>query len=82
MKDPYPKTLPGDPIVYYPFSGAPQPNYYRERCAGCGGTVTRVDSYYQFMLCDKCSPEEVGQALAEHAMGLDEPSAFSDWHLF
>lgn len=63
-KNLYPKTGPTEPIRYYPNTVKLAKHY--GRCSGCGGVPTRVDSYYQFELCDKCTAEEVAEGIAEH----------------
>lgn len=65
-KNLYPKTQPGEPIKYYP--NTVKLAQHHGRCAGCGGKPTRVDSYYNFELCDKCDADSVGTAIAEHVM--------------
>jgi hypothetical protein len=69
-KNLYPQTGATEPIVYYPRTV--KLASHNGRCAGCGGIPTRVDSYYHFELCNECSADEVGQAIAEHV--FQEPN--------
>lgn len=65
-KNLYPKTLPNEPIKYYPNTVRLASHY--GKCAGCGSVPVRVDSYYHFELCTTCDAEDVAEGIADHVL--------------